>query len=133
MIVVVIPLPPKGNNLKSFGSIILAIVLFVGIIWLKSLDRQRKSDDAVGQAIAVVESVPEYGKHQAFFDSKLARYHERAFEVAYSNTRRRSSFDERSYQIVLLSLFMDDAETEGNTEVYEAILRELREIQSQTP
>ena len=115
--------------MKLVGRLVLAALFFAGIIWFKSFDRQSKSDDAVDQAISIVASLTEYAEHQQYFDEKLAAYHERAFEVAYSNTRRKASLDERSYRIVLFKQFMDDAESSGNTEVHEAMLRELRKIQ----
>jgi len=112
--------------MKSLRSIIMVAVFFVGILWFRSFDRQGKSDDSVGMAIEIVESLPEYQQNSGFFDSKISKHHERAFEVAYKSERFGSSLDERSYQIVLLTLFMNDAETMGNNELYEAMLRELR-------
>jgi len=114
--------------MKSLRGIVLVIVFFFGIIWFQSLDRQRKSDDSIEQAIAIVESVAEYERNQNYFDRRVAEYHRRAFEVAYKSGRFKSSFDERSYRIVLLSQFMNDAEAVGNVEVSEAMRRELQKL-----
>ena len=115
--------------MKSLRYVILVVVFFVAILWMKSLDRKNKSDDYVEQAMAFVQSVPEYGQNKDFFDGRLAKNHERAFEVAYKSGRFKSFFDEKSYRIVLLSLFIDDAEAADNTEVLEALRRELKKLQ----
>ena len=115
--------------MKSLRYISLVIVFFVAILWMKSLDRQSKSDDYVEQAVAIVQSIPEYAQNKDFIDSRLAKHHERAFEVAYKSGRLKSSLDEKSYRIVLLSLFMDDAEAADNTVVFEAMRRELKKLQ----
>jgi len=115
--------------MKSLGSIVLVLALVVGVIWLKSADKESVGDDAMEQAIAIVQSLPEYEKHQEFFDSRLAQHHERAFSANFSSGRRMSSLDERSYKIVLLGEFMNDARAEGNQEVLDAMLRELKKIE----
>ena len=112
--------------MKSLRSIILVAVFFVGILWFQSLERQGKSQDSIGKATAIVESLPEYQHNSGFFDDKIAKHHRRAFEVAYKRERFNFSLDERSYQIVLLTLFMNDAEAAGHHEIYEAMRRELR-------
>ena len=118
--------------MRSFKSILLAIVLFVGIVWWQSFDTKRKSDDSVEIAIAVLKSVPEYDENKDFFDANLAEFHERAFGMAYKRGRFRSSFGEAIYRTVLLKQFMNDAEAVGNTEVVEAMQRELQK-QQQSP
>ena len=115
--------------MKSLKSIILTVVLFLGIVWWQSFDTKRKSDDSIEMAIAVLRDVPEYGQNQAFFDAKLAEFHQRAFGMAYKRGRFKSSFFESIYRNVLLQQFMLDAQAAGNTEVFEAMQRELEKIQ----
>ena len=115
--------------MKLLKSIILTVVLFLGFIWWQSFDTKRKSDDAIQMAVAIVKSVPEYGQNQAFFDAKLPGFHERAFGLALKRGRLKSSFSESIYRDILLKQFMRDAEAAGNTEVFEAMQRELEEME----
>ena len=111
--------------MRTIKGIVLTLIFFVGFLWFQSADRQRKSTDSSGRAIAVVQSLPEYAQNKDFFDNKLAEFHERAFALAYKRGRFQSSFSENIYRTVLLRQFMDDAEAVGNTELSEAINREL--------
>lgn len=115
--------------MRSPKGIILTLVLFVGFVWWQSLDTKRKSDDSLEMAVAVVKSLPEYGRHQVFFDSRVAKFHQRAFGMAHKKGRLKSSFGETIYRTVLLTLFKNDAEAVGNTEVFDAMDRELLKIQ----
>lgn len=115
--------------MKLAKSIILTLVLFAGILWFRSADTKRKSTESFGKAIAVVESIPEYEQNKAFFDDKLAEFHERAFGLAYKKGRVQSSFGENIYRTVLLRQFMDDAEAAGKTEVFDGLKKELEKIQ----
>jgi len=118
--------------MRSFRSIILTIVLFVGIVWWQSFDTKRKSDDSIEMAIVVLKSVPEYDENKDFFNAKLAEFHERAFGMAHKRGRFESSFGETIYRTVLLKQFMNDAEAAGNTPVVEAMQRELQKIEQST-
>jgi len=89
--------------MKLLKSALLTVLLFAGIVLWKSSVRQTRSDDSIGRAVTIVESVPEYGQNQAFFDSRIAEHHERAFKIAYISGRFKSSLDEKSYQIILLT------------------------------
>ena len=115
--------------MKLLKSIILTVVLFLGFIWWQSFDTKRKSDDAIQMAVAIVESVPEYGQNKAFFDAKLPEFHERAFGIALKRGRFKTSFNEPIYHNILLQQFMRDAEAKGNTEVFEAMQRELEKME----
>ena len=118
-------IPLQLRAIMKFKSIILTLIFFVGILWFRSADKQRKSADSFGKATAVVESLPEYAQHQDFFDKNLAEFHDRAFGLAYKRGRLQSSFGENIYRTVLLKQFMNDAEAVGNTEMFEAMKREL--------
>jgi len=115
--------------MKLLKSIILTVVLFLGFIWWQSFDTKRKSDDSIQMAVAIVEGLPEYGQDKVFFDTKLAEFHERAFGLALKRGRFNSSFNESIYRNVLLQQFMRDAEAAGNTEVFEAMQRELEKME----
>ena len=115
--------------MKLLKSIILTVVLFLGFIWWQSFDTKRKSDDSIEMAVAIVKSLPEYGQNHAFFDAKLPEFHQRAFGMAYKRGRLKSSFGESIYRNVLLQQFMRDAEAAGNTEVFEAMQRELEKME----
>jgi len=123
----VIPLQPQA--IMKFKSIILTLMFFVGIMWFRSADKQRRSADSLGRAIAVVESLPEYEQNQEFFDGNLAEFHDRAFGLAYKRGRFQSSFGENIYRTVLLKQFMNDAEAVGNSAMFEAMKRELEKTQ----
>lgn len=84
-------------------------------------------------AVAVVQGMPEYEQNQAFFDSKIAKFHERAFGMAHKKGRFKSSFGETIYRTVLLTLFKNDAEAMGNTEMFDALQRELRKFKTKLP
>ena len=115
--------------MRSPKAIILTVVLFFGFIWWQSFDTKRKSDASIQIAVAIVESVPEYGQNKAFFDAKLAEFHERAFGIALKRGRFKSSFNESIYRNILLQQFMRDAEAAENTEVFEAMQRELEKME----
>lgn len=115
--------------MRTVRAIILTLIFFVGILWFRSAERQRKSADSLGMATAVVESLPEYAQNQNFFETNLAKFHDRAFGLAYKEGRLQSSFGENIYRTVLLRQFMDAAETTGNTELFEVIQRELEKTQ----
>lgn len=109
-------------------NIILTVIFFVAIVWFQSVKTKNKSDDYTQQAIALVKSVPEYGTNPAFFDTALIKHHERAFKAAYTSGRFKSTFSENIYRIALLNLFIQDAKAAGNTELLDALQRELQTI-----
>ena len=115
--------------MRSPKGIILTVVFFLGFIWWQSFDTKRKSDGSVEKAVVVLKELPEYEQNKGFFDSKLAEFHERAFGLALKRERLKSSFNETIYRIVLLKQFMNEAETAGNTEVFEAMQCELEKIE----
>ena len=85
--------------MRSPKAIILTVVLFFGFIWWQSCDTKRKSDASIQMAVAIVESVPEYGQNKAFFDAKLAEFHERAFGIALKLSLIHISEPTRRYAI----------------------------------
>jgi len=114
--------------MRSPKGIILTVVFFLGFIWWQSFDTKRKSDNSVDRAVAVLAEIPEYSQNKGFFDAKLAEFHERAFGLALKRERLKSSFYEDIYRVVLLKQFMKEAETAGNTELFDAMQRELEKI-----
>ena len=115
--------------MKSLGQIAVVVLIAVAIFSLRSCDRQQTSDDVAEQAMAVVQSLPDYGKHQQFYDDAFVTFHDHAFNVNYSQRRRSSSFDERSYKIVLFGEIMTAAKNAGNNQVFETMKQELLKIQ----
>ena len=110
---------------KWLGKLLLVVVLFGIIVGWQTWKQQQANDKAVPQLFKIVEQLPLYGQHTAFFDESFPRFHDRAFKLAYKNERFGSSFSESIYKTVLFTQYQREAEKLGHADIRDAMAQEL--------